>query len=139
MCILRCNRCLRSLLNHPPDFPDQFLRQVSEQFESFIHRVPDALKDLYDTFFDHVQRGFPVFGVIRREIVLEGGGIVLTSMRRSVSGKYILRLFNNNPEKNSCNLKIGNVEKSIELKKYSFMTLVYDGKKLVESKHSDIY
>ena len=72
-------------------------------------------------------------------ITLSGDGVSLTSLRKSVSGGFIARLFNNNPNKNECVLKIGNAEKSFTLKKYSFITVVFDGKTLKEAKYSDIY
>ena len=73
------------------------------------------------------------------EITLNGNGVVLTSLRKSAAGGYIVRLFNNNPESNVCLLKIKNAEKSVTLDKYSFETLIFDGENILESETSDIY
>ena len=72
-------------------------------------------------------------------IVLQGKGVVLTSFRKSVSGGYIIRLFNNNSHRSSCRLKIKDTVKRLTLGKYSFVTLYYDGKKIKISESSDLY
>lgn len=73
------------------------------------------------------------------EITLKGDGVVLTSLRKSVKGGYIVRLFNNNPDENPCVIKIRDAEKSFTLKGYSFITLLFDGKDIVKSATSDVY
>ena len=77
--------------------------------------------------------------VARGEITLSGDGVVMTSLKKAAAGGYIVRLFNGNPRKNVCALKIGNAEKSFTLNGYSFITAVYDGKDIAESETSDVY
>ncbi|MBO4251130.1 MAG: hypothetical protein J5911_00525, partial [Clostridia bacterium] len=77
--------------------------------------------------------------VVNGEIALSGDGVVMTSFRKSKKGGYIVRLFNNDEKTNECNLKIGKVERSFRLKKFAFITLVFDGKKIVVSDLADIY
>ncbi len=77
--------------------------------------------------------------ISQNEIVLEGDKVVLTSLRKSVSGGYIIRLFNNNSRRNSCCLKIRDTVKILTIGKYSFVTLYYNGKKIEVSENSDLY
>lgn len=76
---------------------------------------------------------------VNGEITLNGDGIVMTSLRKSVSGGYIVRLFNNAAKTNECQLKIGKVEKSFTLTKFAFMTLIFDGNDITVSNAADIY
>ena len=77
--------------------------------------------------------------VLNGEIALSGDGVVMSSLRKSKKGGYIVRLFNNDAKANECKLKIGKVERSFRLKKFAFITLVFDGKKIVVSDLADIY
>ena len=73
------------------------------------------------------------------EISISGDGIVLSSLRKAASGKFIARIFNGTDKSRNCYVKIGDAKGMFALGKYSFKTLIYNGKKISESKRADLY
>ena len=77
--------------------------------------------------------------IVKDIIELSGNGLVLSALKQGVNGKYIFRIFNNTKKTEQGKIVINKAIRNIKLSKYAFKTFVYDGKRILESKQSDVY
>ena len=73
-------------------------------------------------------------GTAAYPVEISDPAIVMTALREQKKGKYVIRLFNGSDEKKTATLRCGDSERILRFGRYEIKTLLFDGKKFVESK-----
>ena len=71
-------------------------------------------------------------------IVIGNKNVVLSAVRRSKDGGYVLRLFNNAPRRQKTVLQLGGAEHEVQLEAYSFETYLWRGGAFTRSERADV-
>jgi len=92
----------------------------------------------------------PIYGTIyfphgdginisRESILISNHNIVISALKRLNDGRFIIRLYNCNNVASKTTIKINTIVKDISLKKYEFVTLIYDKKSIVKTDNASLY
>ena len=115
---------------------NDFSFRISVNKENECERISQEFNEpVYETI------AFP-HGTMKKEsetIKLTNKNIVISCLKRSNDGKFIVRLYNGSKNSSETDLIIKDVVTHISLKKYSFETFLFDGRKLTKVKDSSIY
>ena len=77
--------------------------------------------------------------VAENTVRLSDDRIVITAMKRLLSGQHLLRLYNGSDRRASTKLEIKRISKTLDFEPYTFITIVYDGNEITAATFADQY